>query len=59
VGNSLEFTGIGKQFLNRTPLLAQALGSTIKKCDLMKLKNFYKTPLFRQSGSLHSFFFFF
>jgi hypothetical protein len=37
VGNSLELTGRGDNFLNRTPM-AQALRSTIDKWDLMKLK---------------------
>ena len=41
VGNSLELTGRGDNFLNRTPM-AQALRSTIDKWDLMKLKSFCK-----------------
>ena len=39
VGNSLEHTGTGDNFLNRTPM-AQALKTTIDKWDLMKLKSF-------------------
>jgi hypothetical protein len=41
VENSLEHIGRGDNFLNRTPM-AQALRSTIDKCDLMKLQNFCK-----------------
>jgi hypothetical protein len=42
VGKSLEhIIGTGEIFLNRIPI-AQALGSTIDKWDLMKLKNFCK-----------------
>jgi hypothetical protein len=41
VGKSLELTGTGDNFLNRT-LVAQALRSTIDTWDLMKLKSFYK-----------------
>ena len=41
MGNSLEHTGTGDNFLNRTPM-AQALKTTIDKWDLMKLKSFYK-----------------
>lgn len=37
VGSSQEIIDTGKYFLNRT-LIAQAQGSTIDKCDLMKLK---------------------
>jgi hypothetical protein len=39
LGNSLECTGKGDNFLNRTPI-AQALRSTINKWDLIKLKSF-------------------
>jgi hypothetical protein len=39
VGNSLELIDTGDNFLNRTPI-AQVLRATIKKLDLMKLKNF-------------------
>ena len=42
VGKSLELIGTGEKFLDRTPM-AQALGSTIDKQDLMKLKSFCKT----------------
>jgi hypothetical protein len=41
MGNSLEHTGTGDNFLNRTPM-AQALKTTIDKWDLMKLKSFCK-----------------
>ena len=41
VGNSLEHTGTGDNFLNRASM-AQALRSTIDKWDLMKLKSFCK-----------------
>ena len=37
VGNSLEFTGTGTDFLKRT-LIVQAVGSTVSKWDLIKLK---------------------
>ena len=40
-GNSLEHIGTGDNFLNRTPM-AQALRSTIDKCDFLKLKSFCK-----------------
>lgn len=39
VGNRLELTGIGKDFLNRTPTL-QALIPTIYKCDATNLNIF-------------------
>jgi hypothetical protein len=39
VGNTLEVTGIGKDFLNRT-LAAQQLRESIDKWDFMKLKSF-------------------
>jgi hypothetical protein len=42
VGKSLELTGIGGNFLNRTPM-AHALRSRIDKWDLIKLESFYKT----------------
>jgi hypothetical protein len=41
LGKGLEHIVTGKFFLNRTSI-TQALGSTIDKCDLMNLKNFYK-----------------
>jgi hypothetical protein len=41
VGNSLEHTGTGNDFPNRTPIV-QALRSTINKLYLVKLKNFCK-----------------
>jgi hypothetical protein len=41
VGKSLELTGTGDNFLNRT-LVARALRSTIDTWDLMKLKSFCK-----------------
>ena len=40
LGNSLELIGPGKDFLNRRPIV-QALGTTINKGDLMKLKIFF------------------
>lgn len=42
VGNRLELTGIGKDFLNRTPTL-QALIPTIYKCDATNLNIFCMT----------------
>ena len=39
VGNDLELTGTGVDFLNKT-LIAQALRSTTDRWDLMKLKTF-------------------
>jgi hypothetical protein len=42
VGKSLEHTGIGGNFLNRTPM-AYALRSTIDKWDFKKLQSFCKT----------------
>jgi hypothetical protein len=41
IGNSLECTGTGGNFLNRTPT-AQELRSMINKWDLMELKSFSK-----------------
>lgn len=41
VGNNFEDINKGNSFLNRTPIL-QALGSTINKNDLMKMKSFSK-----------------
>ena len=41
VEKSLEFIGIGREFLNRTPM-AHALRSRINKWDLMKLERFGK-----------------
>jgi hypothetical protein len=41
VGNNLEQSGTGDNFLNRTPT-AQALRSTINKWELVKLKSFCK-----------------
>ena len=41
VEKSLEHMGTEEKFLNRTPI-AYALGSRIKKFDLIKLQNFYK-----------------
>jgi hypothetical protein len=41
VGKCLEHIGTWKNFLSRTPM-AQALRKTIDKCDLIKLKSFYK-----------------
>jgi hypothetical protein len=38
-GNTLEFIGIGNNFLNRTQI-AQQLREKIDKCDYMKLKSF-------------------
>jgi hypothetical protein len=40
-GNTLEIIGIGKDFLNRTPV-AQQLRESIDKWDFIKLKSFYK-----------------
>ena len=42
VGNSLEFIGIGDNFLNRTTK-AQALRSRIYKWDLVEMKSFSKS----------------
>ena len=42
VRNSLELTGTGEHFMNRTPS-AQAVRSTINKWNLMKLKSFSMT----------------
>jgi hypothetical protein len=42
VGDSLEHTDKGDDFLNRTPK-EQALRSTINKWDLTKLKSFCKS----------------
>jgi hypothetical protein len=39
VGNTLEFVGIGKNFLNGTPA-AQQLRDSIDKWNLIKLKSF-------------------
>jgi hypothetical protein len=41
VGNNLELIGTREKFLNKTPV-AQALRSTIDKCDLIKLQSFCK-----------------
>jgi hypothetical protein len=41
-GNTLELTGIGKDFLNRTPA-AQQLRDSIDKWDFIKLKSFCST----------------
>ena len=41
MGKSLEYMGIGENFLNRT-LVAYALRSRIDKWDLIKLKSFCK-----------------
>jgi hypothetical protein len=41
MGSSLECTGTGDNFLNRTPT-AQALRSTINTWNLMKLESFCK-----------------
>ena len=41
VGSTLECTGIGNHFLNRTPA-AQTLRETINKWDLLKMKSFCK-----------------
>jgi hypothetical protein len=41
VGKSVELTGTGGNFLNRTPM-AHALRSTVDKWDLMKLESFCK-----------------
>jgi superfamily II RNA helicase len=41
-GNTLELTGIGKDFLNRTPA-AQQLRERIDIWDFIKLKSFYTT----------------
>jgi hypothetical protein len=38
VGKSLKLIGTGKDFLNRIPLLVQALRSIIKKLNFRKLK---------------------
>jgi hypothetical protein len=42
VGNTLELTGIGKNFLNGTPA-AQQLRDSIDNWDLIKLKSFCST----------------
>ena len=39
--NSLDWTDIGQNFLNRTAMV-QALRKTTDKWDIMKLKNFFK-----------------
>lgn len=52
VRNSVELVGTGKGILNRT-LGAQALSSTVNKCDLMALKSYCvcsKKPSFQQSS---------
>jgi hypothetical protein len=41
LGKSFKHICTGENFLNRT-LMAQALGSTIDKWDLIKLKIFYE-----------------
>ena len=41
MGDSLEYIGMGDNFLNRIPT-AQALRSTINKWNLIKLKSFCK-----------------
>jgi hypothetical protein len=41
-GNTLEIIGIGKDFLNRTPV-AQQLRESIDKWDFIKLKSFCTT----------------
>ena len=41
VGSTLERSGTGDHFLNRTPV-TQTLTETINKWDLLKLKSFYK-----------------
>jgi hypothetical protein len=38
----LEVTGIGKDFLNRTPA-TQQLRERMDKCDFIKLKSFFTT----------------
>jgi hypothetical protein len=42
VGNTLELTGIGKNFLNGTPATHQ-LRDSIDKRDFIKLKSFCST----------------
>jgi hypothetical protein len=42
VGNTLELTGIGNDFLNRTPV-AQQLRERMDKWDHMKLKSYCTT----------------
>jgi hypothetical protein len=42
VGNTLEFIGIGNNFLNKIPV-AQQLREMIYKWDYMKLKSFCTT----------------
>jgi hypothetical protein len=51
VGNSLEFIGIGDNFLNRSPI-AQALRSTVHKWDLMKLQSFCKAKATKATKKL-------
>jgi len=41
VGNHLEHTGTGENFLNKTPI-PSALRSRINKCDLIKLQSIRK-----------------
>jgi hypothetical protein len=41
-GNTLEITGIGKNFFNRTPA-SQQLRERLNKWDFIKLKSFYTT----------------
>jgi hypothetical protein len=41
-GNTLEVIGIGKDFLNRTPV-AQQLRESMDKWDFIKLKSFCST----------------
>ena len=48
--NSLEYIGIGDNFLNRTPR-TQILRSTIEKWDFIKLKK-ERTLSIGQNGSL-------
>ena len=50
VGNSLQYIGIGGNFLNRTPM-AQDLRSVINRWDLMKLKR-QRTLSIGQNSSL-------
>jgi hypothetical protein len=44
VGNALDVIGIGKDFLNGTPV-AQQLRESIDKWDFIKLKSFCSTKL--------------
>jgi hypothetical protein len=56
MGANLEHIGTGDNFLNRRTPTAQALRSTTKKWDLMKLKTFIRPsiPSIGQNSSLQN-----